>query len=66
MEWLINSRPLTEVSSDVDDIEALTPDHLILGRGTLNLPPGVYVDQEISSRKRCRQVEVIATHIWNR
>ena len=42
----MNSRPLTEVSSDVDDLEALTPNHFIIGRGTLNLPPGVFVDRE--------------------
>ena len=44
VEWLVNSRPLTEISSDVDDLEALTPNHFIIGRGTLNLPPGVFVD----------------------
>ena len=52
VEWLVNSRPLTEVSSDVDDFEALTPNHFIIGRGTLNLPPGVFVEKEMSSHKR--------------
>ena len=66
VEWLVNSRPLTEVSSDVDDLEALTPNHFIIGRGTVNLPPGVFVDREISSHKRWRQAQVVATHIWNR
>ena len=66
VEWLVNSRPLTEVSSDVDDLEALTPNHFIIGRGTLNLPPGVFVDKEMSSHKRWRQAQVVATHIWNR
>ena len=47
LEWLVNSRPLTEVSSDVDDLEALTPNHTIIGRGTVNLPPGFLVDREI-------------------
>ena len=54
VEWLVNSRPLTEVSSDVEDLEALTPNHFIMGRGTLNLPPGVFVDRKISSHKRWR------------
>ncbi|XP_068728881.1 uncharacterized protein [Montipora capricornis] len=66
VEWLVNSRPLTEVSSDVDDLEALTPNHFIIGRGTLNLPPGVFIDKEMSSHKRWRQAQVVATHIWNR
>lgn len=63
VEWPVNSRPLTEVSSDVDDLEALTPNHFIIGRGTLNLPPGVF---EISSHKLWRQAQVVATHIRNR
>ena len=66
VEWLVNSRLLTEVSSDVDDLEALTLNHFIIGRGTLNLPPGVFVDKEMSSHKRWRQAQVVATHIWNR
>ena len=66
VERLVNSRPLTEVSSDVDDLEALTPNHFIIGRGTLNFSPGVFVDKEMSSRKRWRQAQLFATHIWNR
>ena len=42
-------RPLIEVSSDDDELEALTPNHFIIGRGTLNLPP-----KEMSSHKRWR------------
>lgn len=49
VESLVNSRPLTEVSSDVDGMEALTPNHFLLGRASTNLPPGVFTDKEISS-----------------
>ena len=66
VEWVVNSRPLTQVSSDLDDLEALTPNHFLTGRGSLNLPPGIFVDKEISSRKRWRQAQVVANHIWNR
>ena len=66
VEWLVNSRPLTEVSLDVDDLEALTPNHLIIRRGTVNLPPGVFVDKEIPSHKRLCQSQVVATCVWNR
>ena len=66
VEWLVNSHPLTEVSSDVDDLEALTPNHFVIGRGTVNLPPGVFVNREISSHIHCRQAQVVADHNWNR
>ncbi|KAL9977438.1 hypothetical protein ACROYT_G014841 [Oculina patagonica] len=64
--WVVNSRPLTEVSSDVDDLEALTPNHFLIGRGSLNLPPGIVDDKELSSRKRWRQAQVVANHVWSR
>lgn len=66
VESLVNSRPLTEVSSDADDLEALTPNHFLIGRATPNLPPGIFADKEITSQKRWRQAQVITTHIWKR
>ena len=66
VEFLVNSRPLTEVDSDVNRLEAITPNHFLLGRASSNLPPGVFVDKEISSKRRWRQAQVLSTHIWNR
>ena len=66
VESLVNSRPLTEVSSDVDAMEAITPNHFLLGRPSINLSPGVFVDKEISSRKRWRQAQVVTNHLWGR
>ena len=65
-ESLVNSRPLTEVSSDADDLEALTPNHFIIGRASSNVPPGIFADKELSRHKRWRQAQDITTHIWNR
>ena len=66
VESLVNSRPLTEVSSDVHAMEAITPNHFLLGRPSINLSPGVFVDKEISSRKRWRQAQVVTNHLWGR
>ncbi|XP_072030454.1 uncharacterized protein [Amphiura filiformis] len=38
-EAVVNSRPITKVSSDAGDLEALTPNHLLLLKGKPTLPP---------------------------
>jgi hypothetical protein len=47
-------------------MEAITPNHFLLGRPSINLSPGVFVDKEISSRKRWRQAQVVTHHLWGR
>ena len=66
VEALLNSRPLTHVSSDPDDLEALTPNHLLLGRASPNLPPGVFSETDLSSRKRWRHGQRLADEFWRR
>ena len=39
VEGLLNSRPLTHVSTDPDDYQALTPNHFLIGCASPNLPP---------------------------
>ena len=55
VEALLNSRPLTHVSTHLSHQEALTPNHFLLGRASPNLPPDVFVDREVSSRRRWRR-----------
>ena len=38
IEQTLNARPLTPVSSDVVDLEALTPNHFLLGNKNFCLP----------------------------
>ena len=65
-ESIMNSRPLTATSDDINDLEALTPNHFLLGHASPNLPPGIFYGTDISNRKRWRQVQVLTEHIWRR
>ena len=63
---LINSRPLVPISfSDISQ-EPLTPNHLLLLRGTPNLPPGLFLENDCYSRKRWAQVQFLANQFWRR
>ena len=65
-EAILNSRPLTSVSDDPDDYEALTPNHFLIGRASPNSPPGHFEEREVNSRKRWRMAQALADMIWRR
>ena len=61
VETIVNSRPLTAVS---DDMEALTPNQFLLGRANKYVPMGDFTDNDLCSRKRWKQV--LSDHFWRR
>ena len=63
---IANSRPLCHSSDDVKDMEALTPNHFLLQRPAVALPPGHFEDSDLSSRKKWRQVQILSNHYWKR
>ena len=64
VEGILNSRPLTPVSSDPKDLEPITPNHLLLLRANPNLPPGVFTKEENYSKRRWRQVQYMSDIFW--
>ncbi len=62
-EGMLNSRPLTQASSDPGYLGVLTPNHFLLGRSENQIPPDVFDDREINSR---RQSQVVADRINKR
>jgi len=65
-EHIVNCHPLTHVSLDPDDLEALTPNHFLLGRSS-NIPvPGVFDQGELCLRKQWRRAQVMADTFWRR
>ena len=66
VEALLNDRPLTHVSVDHRDLEALTPNHFLLGRTNPNRPPDVILSTETLSPKSWRLAQLIVTQFWHR
>ncbi|XP_052405908.1 uncharacterized protein LOC127951863 [Carassius gibelio] len=66
VEAILNSKPLGYTSSDVVDLDAITPNVLLMGRPDGALPQVVYPKSEGLSRRRWRHCQVIADHFWAR
>ena len=64
-ESIINSRPLTKLSDDPNDLTPLTPNHLLLLRSGKDEPPSAFMPQH-SFRRRWRQVQYLADLFWIR
>lgn len=65
-EAMLNDRPITKLSEDPNDLEALTPNHLLLLKGKPVLPPGLFDKKDLYSRKRWKQVQYISDLFWKR
>lgn len=66
IEAILNSRPLTPLSSDPADLEALTPGHFIIGRPLLALPEENFETTQLNRLRRWQLVQRFTQHIWRR
>ena len=66
VEAILNARPLTRLSLDPRDSEPLTPNHLLLMRSTSDIPPGVFVKEDLYGWRRWRQTQFLADQFWKR
>ena len=64
VEAILNSRPLTKVSDDPNDLQVLSPNHLILLRAVPECPPGISAKNDQFSQKRWRQVQYLSDVFW--
>ena len=75
VEAILNDRPLTYVSSDIKDAEALTPAHLLYGRRITSLPHPLVENDEVSDptyqentdiQRKAKRVALLIQHFWQR
>ena len=66
VEQIINNRPITQVSSDPSDMDALTPNQLVTMKADAQLPPGLFFADDNYARRRWRMVQHLANLFWSR
>lgn len=67
VEGLLNSRPITYVSSDPDDMTPLTPNHFIIGQlGGQFAPEAVNQEEHTEPKKRWRRIQQLIGQFWKR
>ena len=62
---IVNSHPLTYLSDDPNDLRPLTPNHLLLGRASADVPHGPYEDTK-NTHKRFQYVQTLVNNFWKR
>ncbi|XP_076660183.1 uncharacterized protein LOC143363496 [Halictus rubicundus] len=66
IEHSVNSRPLTHVSVDPRDNEALTPNHFLIGTSSGEIRLGAYEFRAICPRNQWRIAQSFADAFWKR
>ena len=65
VEKILNDRPITPVSSDPRDLDALTPSHILLLRRNPCSPPDVF-NKSDQFKARWKLVHLLANEFWQR
>ena len=65
-ESILNSRPLTPITTDADGLEPLTPNHLLKLCPTGNFPPSLPSDEHCCTKRRWKNVQYLADQFWKR
>ena len=65
VEKILNDRPITPVSDDPKDLEALTPNHILLLRRNPSSSPDLF-DELDRFKARWKHVHLLANEFWQR
>ena len=65
-ESILNSRPLIPITLDPKDGQPLTPNHLLLLRESITLPPGLFDQRDNYAKRRWAQAQYLTNQFWRR
>ncbi|CAK9826223.1 hypothetical protein ANTRET_LOCUS4105 [Anthophora retusa] len=66
IESILNSRPLTPMSSDPNDLLVLTPGHFLIGDSLTSLRDREFTDVPSNRLSAWQHIQKIKRHFWNR
>jgi hypothetical protein len=66
IEACLNSRPLTPLTSDPNDLEVLTPFHFLIGETHTTFPEQDWSEAPTNRLSRWQLIEKIRAHFWKR
>nr|XP_055033861.1 uncharacterized protein LOC129422150 [Misgurnus anguillicaudatus] len=64
IEGVLNSKPLGYASSNISDLDPITPNLLLMGRRDSSLPQVIYANTEFLSRRSWRHSQILADRFW--
>lgn len=66
IEAVLNSRPLCPLSSDPNDLNALTPGHFLVGRELISTPDRDFTDLPTTKLSKYQEIQKMIQSFWKR
>ncbi|GFV43341.1 uncharacterized protein TNCV_1948541 [Trichonephila clavipes] len=66
VEGILNSRPLTPLSSDADNFDVLTPGHFLIGRPITSIPEPNLIDVNENRLSRWEKITKVVQRTWQK
>ncbi|GFY30309.1 integrase catalytic domain-containing protein [Trichonephila clavipes] len=66
VEGILNSRPLTPLSSDADNFDVLTPGHFLIGRPITSIPEPNLIDVNENRLSRWEKITKVVQRTWKK